>query len=350
MTKIIEKCGGKSKPKQKPNGKRRTKESIQDIPREHRTKWWYLTKHGLGGSLPRGVEILDVIEDGWDTWVLLNNRLTPDEIDEYDLKAKNPPYELLKNSREMQRHRSGISDYLTFDYNDDGTVNEKAKARRTNMGMMKESVSARNGSLLDFNPSDLMRKVAETGHSLFSERELNGIIYDIDIKYVEFFGGLGIDNEDELYNVTVIKEYPDGKQEYDLLKNKLKYGEVVKELEKWKKETIAKDEYAETVDDGVNEMNGYKFQTTFWNDFSIADKFGANAVKDTYKRAFNEWKDDYIYLTELVLVLNWKCWQHYEDGNQKLSEVYSDLFYKAQDYAYENLEGDELSYFYRTTD
>lgn len=37
---------------------------------------------------------------------------------------------------------------------------------------------------------------------------------------------------------------------------------------------------------------GYDLITTFWEDFSIADKYGIAGVKDTYKRAFNEWKDD----------------------------------------------------------
>ena len=31
--------------------------------------------------------------------------------------------------------------------------------------------------------------------------------------------------------------------------------------------------------------NGYTPKTTFWMDFSIADKFGAKAVRDTYNRA-----------------------------------------------------------------
>ena len=51
---------------------------------------------------------------------------------------------------------------------------------------------------------------------------------------------------------------------------------------------------------------GYTQITTFFEDFSIADHFGIAAIRDTYKRAFNEWKNDYKYLTELVLVLNWK--------------------------------------------
>lgn len=56
--------------------------------------------------------------------------------------------------------------------------------------------------------------------------------------------------------------------------------------------------------------NGYDLITTFWGDFSIADKYGIAGVKDTYKRAFNEWKDDYKFFTELTLVLNHKIWQH----------------------------------------
>ena len=39
---------------------------------------------------------------------------------------------------------------------------------------------------------------------------------------------------------------------------------------------------------------GYEEKTTFAMDFDIADRFGASAVKDTFNRAFNEWKSDYI--------------------------------------------------------
>ena len=93
----------------------------------------------------------------------------------------------------------------------------------------------------------------------------------------------------------------------------------------------------------------YDTQTTFWEDFSIADRFGISAVKDTYERAFNEWKGNYKYLTELVLVLNHKIWQHYEK-NEELARVYNDLWEKADIYAVSNLKGEELSYFYRTLD
>lgn len=96
-------------------------------------------------------------------------------------------------------------------------------------------------------------------------------------------------------------------------------------------------------------VNGYETKTTFWMDFSIADAFGINAVKDTYNRAFNGWKDNYIYLTELVMVLNWKIWQHYEK-NEQLARVYNELWEQADEYACEHLKGEEAEYFFRVTD
>ena len=98
--------------------------------------------------------------------------------------------------------------------------------------------------------------------------------------------------------------------------------------------------------------NGYEMQTTFWQDFTIADAFGIDAIKDTFNRAFKEWKDNYIYLTELVIVLNFKIWQHYEHGGQsdKKAILYNDLWGKADLYATENLKGSELEHFYKVTD
>lgn len=94
----------------------------------------------------------------------------------------------------------------------------------------------------------------------------------------------------------------------------------------------------------------YEFKTTFWNDFSIADRFGTNAIKDTYNRAFEEWKTNYIYLTELVLVLNWKLFAHYENGNIEVAKVYDELWRQADEYAVENLKDDELKYYLQETD
>lgn len=92
------------------------------------------------------------------------------------------------------------------------------------------------------------------------------------------------------------------------------------------------------------------WQTTFWTDFSIADAYGKNAVKDTFKRAFAEWKDNYVYLTELEIVMNLKCWDHYNIGNTDLSELYGTYYYKCRDYAYDNFNEKELEYHFEMTD
>lgn len=99
----------------------------------------------------------------------------------------------------------------------------------------------------------------------------------------------------------------------------------------------------------IEAMTGYKPFTTFYEDFSIADWFGVSAIRDTFNRAFEGWKDNHLYLTELVLALNWKIWEHYET-NEEYARVYNELWEKADEYAMDNLEGTELDYFLSTTD
>ena len=95
--------------------------------------------------------------------------------------------------------------------------------------------------------------------------------------------------------------------------------------------------------------NGYEMTTTFWEDFSIADIFGEEAIKDTFKRAFNEWKSDYVYLTELVIVLNHKIWQHYTHRDS-YARLYNELWLQADAYACDNLKGEEYDFYLRVTD
>ena len=49
---------------------------------------------------------------------------------------------------------------------------------------------------------------------------------------------------------------------------------------------------------------GYEPQTTFWEDFEVADVLGgAKEIKDMVKRSFKNRKDDKVYGTELARVL-----------------------------------------------
>lgn len=100
--------------------------------------------------------------------------------------------------------------------------------------------------------------------------------------------------------------------------------------------------------------NGYERKTTFYLDFAIADYFlycEPNAVIETYNRSIESWKNDIEYMTELALVLNYRCWRWHNIDNE-LSEVYSKLYYEVDDFIYKHFADDKeaLSYYYRVTD
>ena len=58
--------------------------------------YWYLFKHGLGpGTMPKGVNVLKAMDDGWKDYVLLDRMLTTDELNEYEIKEATPPEDLL---------------------------------------------------------------------------------------------------------------------------------------------------------------------------------------------------------------------------------------------------------------
>lgn len=94
----------------------------------------------------------------------------------------------------------------------------------------------------------------------------------------------------------------------------------------------------------------YECQTTFWEDFSIAELFGEEAIRDTYKRAKAEWRKDCIYGTELSMVLNHKCWYWYEEQDTRLSQLYSELWEEYHDWVLDSWKGEDLGYYLRITD
>lgn len=96
-------------------------------------------------------------------------------------------------------------------------------------------------------------------------------------------------------------------------------------------------------------MIDYELKTSFWTDFSIAEKFGLEAVMDTYERAFKEWKTNTVYVTELTMVLNWKLFQWYKK-DKDMYYLYTNLYYETDDWCCRNLKGADLAYYYKTTD
>ena len=95
---------------------------------------------------------------------------------------------------------------------------------------------------------------------------------------------------------------------------------------------------------------GYTQRTTFWDDFSIADRFGGDSVKDTFYRAFNEWKTDVVFMTELTLVLNWKMWQMADMNKEERANIYYGLWIEACDWCEEHFRKGALNYYNKMTD
>ena len=95
--------------------------------------------------------------------------------------------------------------------------------------------------------------------------------------------------------------------------------------------------------------NGYELKTTFWDDFTIADSFGLEAIRDTFNRSFYNWKNDVEYITELAMVMSWKSCYYY-DKNQEYMNLYSDLYHEVDNWCLDNLSEEDLIYYIQTTD
>lgn len=102
-----------------------------------------------------------------------------------------------------------------------------------------------------------------------------------------------------------------------------------------------------TYKEYVKSEFGYDTITTYWEDFSIADFFGKEAIIDTFKRALLN--TDYKMMTELSMVLNHKIWKHYKT-NEAIARVYNDLWEQCNEKIYNTFTKEQLSYFYRITD
>ena len=99
----------------------------------------------------------------------------------------------------------------------------------------------------------------------------------------------------------------------------------------------------------IQELTGYEVKTTFYTDFSISEIFGIDSIRSTYIQCFNEWKENYEYITELCMVLNWKMFRWYEVRDEYY-ELYKVLYTELDQWCVSNLKGEELEYYYQTTD
>ena len=104
-------------------------------------------------------------------------------------------------------------------------------------------------------------------------------------------------------------------------------------------------------EDFLAQFTDWRPTQLYWQRFSIAESYGKAEIQKVYNDIFKEAKSDYKFLTELVMVLNHKTWQHCEDLDfSELCDCYTKLFRTASEYAKTHLTGNGLKYYLSVTD
>lgn len=91
----------------------------------------------------------------------------------------------------------------------------------------------------------------------------------------------------------------------------------------------------------------WRENTLFYQDFKIAEKFGGKReIKDTFKRAFDGWKNDAKYMAELTAVTNHLLWEHYNKGDEEIAKIYDGFYKKCYAHIYQaDKDGKNISPF-----
>lgn len=109
-------------------------------------------------------------------------------------------------------------------------------------------------------------------------------------------------------------------------------------------------EYQQRVFSNILAENDKQTKTTFYKDLTLAELVGgAKGVRDTVKRVVASWQNDVEYMSEFVVALNHKIWQHYKN-NESLARVYDELWCKVDEDCREYFKGDDLNYYYKYID
>ena len=98
------------------------------------------------------------------------------------------------------------------------------------------------------------------------------------------------------------------------------------------------------------EVESERPSSIFYADFSVAEHYGTNGISDTYRRAFDSWKNNVKMFTELVAVLNHKLWFWYEAGVEEYAKLYDKLWKEADEYGNDHFKGDDAKHYFLVLD
>jgi hypothetical protein len=99
--------------------------------------------------------------------------------------------------------------------------------------------------------------------------------------------------------------------------------------------------------DNITWIEGYTPVTNTWRIFTTVERTPFDTDEEVlfmYDEVFDNIKDDYRKLTELVIVLERKTLDHNGDS---ISNVYEELTTKCKDYINSHFTKEELNYYHR---
>lgn len=95
---------------------------------------------------------------------------------------------------------------------------------------------------------------------------------------------------------------------------------------------------------------GHELKTTFYQDLTVAELLGGpDAIRDTYNRVNEAWRNNAAYYSEFILALNHKIWQHHKT-NPELADLYNELWREADEWAAANYKGEDAQTYFNITD
>lgn len=100
----------------------------------------------------------------------------------------------------------------------------------------------------------------------------------------------------------------------------------------------------------LEQDTGFKFTTNVREVFTDAETNDEVDIEELYRELFRRRHDDVKKVAELSMCMNWKLWEHYENKEESLAELYNDLRMRVDTYAKDVFVWDEGQYYFKITD
>lgn len=89
-------------------------------------------------------------------------------------------------------------------------------------------------------------------------------------------------------------------------------------------------------------MNGHEFETTIYDSLLAAENISIPAIRKVFNDQFAKVQDNPVHLAELATACNFRAWYWHDELDPDLCTLYTDLYEKVQDTAYNGKRSKEF--------